>query len=47
VYSALLEPGRAIPWKIDWASARFACVGLQVEDLYGVSQDSRATAHDA
>lgn len=46
VYKTLLESTRAIPWKIDWASARFAYIGPQIEGLLGWSQDSWATVQD-
>ena len=35
VYKTLLESTRAIPWKIDWASMRFAYIGPQIEQLLG------------
>jgi diguanylate cyclase (GGDEF)-like protein/PAS domain S-box-containing protein len=46
VYKTLLESTRAIPWKIDWASASFAYIGPQIEGLLGWSQDSWATVQD-
>lgn len=46
VYKTLLESTRAIPWKIDWASTRFAYIGPQIEGLLGWSQDSWATVQD-
>lgn len=35
VYRTLLESTRAIPWKIDWDSKRFAYIGPQIEALLG------------
>src|SRR6202012_4895339 len=32
-YKTLLESTRAIPWKIDWDSMRFAYIGPQIEEL--------------
>ena len=46
VYKTLLESTRAIPWKIDWAAARFAYIGPQIEGLLGWSQASWATVQD-
>jgi len=46
VYKTLLESTRAIPWKIDWATLRFAYIGPQIEELLGWSQDSWATVQD-
>lgn len=40
VYRTLLESTRAIPWKIDWASQRFAYIGPQIERLLGWEQGS-------
>lgn len=40
VYRTLLESTRAIPWKIDWASQRFAYIGPQIETLLGWEQGS-------
>jgi hypothetical protein len=31
VYKTLLESTRAIPWKIDWATMKFAYIGPQIE----------------
>ncbi|XZG70596.1 hypothetical protein ACTSKR_01710 [Chitinibacteraceae bacterium HSL-7] len=39
-YRTLLESTLAIPWKIDWASMRFAYIGPQIETLLGWPQDS-------
>ena len=46
VYRTLLESTRAIPWKIDWATMKFAYIGPQIEPLLGWSQDSWLTADD-
>jgi diguanylate cyclase (GGDEF)-like protein/PAS domain S-box-containing protein len=46
VYRTLLESTRAIPWKIDWASATFAYIGPQIESLLGYTQDSWVTVDD-
>ena len=46
VYRTLLESTRAIPWKIDWASATFAYIGPQIESLLGYTQESWATVND-
>jgi diguanylate cyclase (GGDEF)-like protein/PAS domain S-box-containing protein len=46
VYKTLLESTRAIPWKIDWASLRFAYVGPQIEELLGWAPESWATVQD-
>lgn len=46
VYKTLLESTRAIPWKIDWASMRFAYIGPQIEGLLGWTQASWATVQD-
>ncbi|WP_372013826.1 GGDEF domain-containing protein [Pseudoxanthomonas sp. 10H] len=46
VYRTLLESTRAIPWKIDWASMRFAYIGPQIESLLGWTQDSWQTVDD-
>ncbi|MGP1681979.1 MAG: GGDEF domain-containing protein [Giesbergeria sp.] len=40
VYKTLLESTLAIPWKIDWASMKFAYIGPQIEALLGWSQQS-------
>ncbi|RCV86818.1 sensor domain-containing diguanylate cyclase [Billgrantia montanilacus] len=40
VYKTLLESTKAIPWKIDWATLRFAYIGPQIERLLGWSQSS-------
>ncbi|HEY9098691.1 MAG TPA: sensor domain-containing diguanylate cyclase [Thiobacillus sp.] len=46
VYQTLLESTKAIPWKIDWATMKFAYIGPQIESLLGWSQDSWRTADD-
>jgi len=46
VYRTLLESTKAIPWKIDWASMKFAYIGPQIEPLLGWSQDSWVSAED-
>lgn len=46
VYKTLLESTRAIPWKIDWATLRFAYIGPQIEELLGWSPQSWATVQD-
>ena len=46
VYRTLLESTRAIPWKIDWATKKFAYIGPQIEALLGWSPDSWTTVED-
>ncbi|HSH53545.1 MAG TPA: sensor domain-containing diguanylate cyclase [Methylotenera sp.] len=46
VYKTLLESTKAIPWKIDWASAKFAYVGPQIESLLGWTPSSWASVED-
>lgn len=46
IYRTLLESTKAIPWKIDWATMKFAYIGPQIESLLGWSQDSWLTAED-
>lgn len=46
VYRTLLESTKAIPWKIDWASMRFAYIGPQIETLLGWPQGSWTTVED-
>lgn len=46
VYKTLLESTRAIPWKIDWATLRFAYIGPQIEELLGWAPQSWATVQD-
>jgi diguanylate cyclase (GGDEF)-like protein/PAS domain S-box-containing protein len=45
-YRTLLESTRAIPWKIDWTSARFAYIGPQIESLLGWAPSSWVTVDD-
>jgi diguanylate cyclase (GGDEF)-like protein/PAS domain S-box-containing protein len=45
-YKTLLESTRAIPWKIDWASMRFAYIGPQIEALLGWTPESWLTVQD-
>ena len=35
VYRTLLESTKAIPWKIDWDTKKFAYIGPQIEPLLG------------
>ena len=46
VYNTLLESTLAIPWKIDWATMRFAYIGPQIEPLLGWSQESWISVED-
>lgn len=46
IYKTLLESTRAIPWKIDWSTKRFAYIGPQIESLLGWSQQSWLTVQD-
>ena len=46
VYKTLLESTRAIPWKIDWKTLRFAYIGPQIEPLLGWSQHSWFSVDD-
>lgn len=46
VYKTLLESTKAIPWKIDWATMRFAYVGPQIEALLGWDPASWETIND-
>src|SRR5450830_399241 len=46
VYKTLLESTKAIPWKIDWATMKFAYIGPQIEKLLGWTPASWATAED-
>ncbi|HQT00677.1 MAG: sensor domain-containing diguanylate cyclase [Hydrogenophilales bacterium 16-64-46] len=46
VYKTLLESTRAIPWKIDWKTMRFAYIGPQIEALLGWPPESWASAED-
>jgi diguanylate cyclase (GGDEF)-like protein/PAS domain S-box-containing protein len=46
VYKTLLESTKAIPWKIDWASARFSYIGPQIGELLGWDPSSWQTVDD-
>ncbi|WP_404301351.1 GGDEF domain-containing protein [Alicycliphilus denitrificans] len=46
LYRTLLESTRAIPWKIDWATATFSYIGPQIEDLLGWAPTSWRTVQD-
>lgn len=46
VYKTLLESTKAIPWKIDWKTMRFAYIGPQIEPLLGWSPASWVSAED-
>lgn len=46
VYKTLLESTRAIPWKIDWATATFSYIGPQIETLLGWEPSSWKTVED-
>jgi PAS domain S-box/diguanylate cyclase (GGDEF) domain len=46
VYKTLLESTRAIPWKIDWGTMRFAYIGPQIEALLGWTPSSWVTVGD-
>jgi diguanylate cyclase (GGDEF)-like protein/PAS domain S-box-containing protein len=46
VYKTLLESTKAIPWKIDWASATFAHFDPQIEKLLGWTPESWVTVND-
>lgn len=46
VYKTLLESTKAIPWKIDWSSMRFAYIGPQIEELLGWTPDSWISVQD-
>ncbi|CAB3722608.1 sensor domain-containing diguanylate cyclase [Achromobacter piechaudii] len=46
VYRTLLESTKAIPWKIDWATMKFAYIGPQIETLLGWSADSWVSVED-
>ncbi|HSD38031.1 MAG TPA: diguanylate cyclase [Rhodocyclaceae bacterium] len=45
-YKTLLESTKAIPWKIEWATMRFAYIGPQIEALLGWSADSWLSVED-
>lgn len=46
VYKTLLESTKAIPWKIDWSTMKFAYVGPQIEPLLGWTPESWVTVED-
>ncbi len=46
VYRTLLESTRAIPWKIDWATMRFAYIGPQIEQVLGWPPSSWVSVDD-
>ncbi|AKZ62811.1 diguanylate cyclase [Herbaspirillum hiltneri N3] len=46
VYKTLLESTKAIPWKIDWATMKFAYVGPQIEALLGWAPESWVSVED-
>ena len=46
VYKTLLESTRAIPWRIDWATATFTYIGPQIEELLGWEPSGWKTVED-
>ncbi len=46
VYRTLLESTKAIPWKIDWATMKFAYIGPQIESLLGWPPSSWKDVND-
>ena len=46
VYKTLLESTKAIPWKIDWATAQFSYIGPQIEKVLGWPPASWVTVND-
>lgn len=46
VYKTLLESTKAIPWKLDWRTMKFAYIGPQIEALLGWSPASWASVED-
>lgn len=46
IYKTLLESTKAIPWKIDWASMRFAYIGPQIERVLGWTPASWISVED-
>jgi diguanylate cyclase (GGDEF)-like protein/PAS domain S-box-containing protein len=46
LFKTLLESTMAIPWKIDWATMRFAYIGPQIEPLLGWSAESWVSVED-
>jgi diguanylate cyclase (GGDEF)-like protein/PAS domain S-box-containing protein len=45
-YKTLLESTKAIPWKIDWNTMKFAYIGPQIESLLGWSPSSWVSVED-
>ncbi|HEY7986016.1 MAG TPA: sensor domain-containing diguanylate cyclase [Methylophilaceae bacterium] len=45
-YKTLLESTKAIPWKIDWNTMKFAYIGPQIEQLLGWTPESWASVDD-
>lgn len=46
IYKTLLESTKAIPWKIDWSTMRFAYIGPQIEKLLGWPPSSWVSVED-
>ncbi len=46
VYKTLLESTKAIPWKLDWNTMRFAYIGPQIESLLGWLPSSWVTVEN-
>ena len=46
LYQTLLESTLAIPFKIDWATKKYAYIGPQIADLLGWSPESWETVND-
>ncbi len=46
VYKTLLESTKAIPWKIDWGTMKFAYIGPQIETILGWTTQSWLTVQD-
>lgn len=46
VYKTLLESTKAIPWKIDWNTMRFAYIGPQIESVLGWTPSSWVSVED-
>lgn len=46
VYKTLLESTKAIPWKIDWKTMKFAYIGPQIEALLGWTPASWVSVED-
>ncbi|HMJ12426.1 MAG TPA: diguanylate cyclase [Polyangiaceae bacterium] len=46
IYETLLVSTKAIPWRIDWSTQRFAYIGPQIEALLGWSAESWVTVED-